>query len=93
MGDSHEVPENPPCWCGERDPHRDESVYEQTCGGLGTLECRCGGDLCVCHNHGEVQCEGCDDCQDEPTDDGYGDMDDEEYSTSPTEPDYVVGEE
>ena len=34
------------------------------CGGLGVFECLCGGDQCVCHNHGEVECPGCADCED-----------------------------
>lgn len=24
-----------------------------------------GGDLCVCHNHGEAECHGCPDCEDD----------------------------
>lgn len=29
------------------------------------LYCICGGDFCVCHNHGEVECDGCEDCEDD----------------------------
>ncbi|MAT84079.1 MAG: hypothetical protein CMD39_07290 [Gammaproteobacteria bacterium] len=70
----------PPCWCGEEAPHCDDDPYSRTCGGTGTLYCYCGGDQCVCHNHGEVDCPGCGDCagEDEPwsddddvTDDGW----------------------
>jgi hypothetical protein len=43
-----------------------------------TLDCRCGGDLCVCHNHGSVECDGCIDCDEEANDEhDYGDLDDE----------------
>lgn len=52
------------CWCGVENAYFDEEVYEQNCGGTGTLNCECGGDLCVCHNHGSVECPGCDDCED-----------------------------
>lgn len=31
-----------------------------------------GGDLCVCHHHGEVPCNGCEDCN-------WGNPDDEFY--------------
>lgn len=65
----HKCDEEPPCWCGARNPHFAE--LGDLCGGSGVLYCDCGGDsLCVCHNHGEVQCFGCEDC--EPDDDGDG---------------------
>lgn len=70
---SEEEPEkdNPPCWCGAENPHYDEDFLSPTCGGSGTLYCYCGGDLCVCHFHGETDCPGCEDCGDgEPDDDG-----------------------
>jgi hypothetical protein len=35
------------------------------CNGLGSIECLCGGDQCICHNHGAAQCDGCPEC--EPT--------------------------
>lgn len=54
-------PENTPCWCGEPNPHYEE--IHQTCGGSRLLNCICGGDFCVCHNHGEVECFGCPDCE------------------------------
>lgn len=55
-----------PCWCGEKDPWRAdfESGLSQRCDGAGTLSCHCGGDLCVCHNHDEVECPGCAECED-----------------------------
>jgi hypothetical protein len=51
------------CWCGVENPYFGE-VAPGPCGGSGTLYCYCGGDRCVCHNHGEVECHGCDDCDD-----------------------------
>jgi hypothetical protein len=53
------------CWCGAKG-HASEMFQSVGggCGGLGGLDCHCGGDLCVCHNHGEVECPGCDECQD-----------------------------
>ena len=55
-----------PCWCGEQNPYCSDEPYNRGCGGTGTLICYCGGDQCVCHNHGEVECFGCEDCsQDE----------------------------
>lgn len=49
-----------PCWCGEKNPFYAD--IHETCGGTGMLNCICGGDLCVCHNHGYVECFGCPDC-------------------------------
>lgn len=46
-----------PCWCGE--PHPYYAPIRRTCGGTGHVDCLCGGDFCVCHNHGEVECYGC----------------------------------
>jgi hypothetical protein len=54
------------CWCGvEASPEElfNNSFLDATCGGSGTLHCYCGGDLCVCHNHGEQDCPGCPDCR------------------------------
>lgn len=53
------------CWCGAEGTFEelfDDEVYGQSCGGSGVLHCECGGDQCVCHHHGEVECEGCEDC-------------------------------
>ena len=54
--------EDGPCWCGEPNPAYIYDHLDASCGGSGFLSCRCGGDLCVCHHHGEVECAGCDDC-------------------------------
>lgn len=40
----------------------------------GMIQCECGGDLCVCHHHGEYECPGCDEC-DGDDDNGFGDCD------------------
>lgn len=52
------------CWCGVRGTYEElfEDDLDDTCGGLGVLHCYCGGDFCICHNHGEVPCDGCEDC-------------------------------
>lgn len=59
------------CWCGAKGTY-DElfTPGPARCGGSGAVECECGGDLCVCHNHGEIECYGCPDCED---------ADDEDY--------------
>lgn len=59
------------CWCGSKGTYGDlfdDDCLPERCGGMGVMECRCGGDLCVCHNHGEVECFGCPDCEDEEDD-------------------------
>lgn len=64
------------CWCGAVGTYGElfESDYlDRRCGGLGMLDCHCGGDLCVCHNHGHVECYGCPDCEDEDDDYYYDD--------------------
>jgi hypothetical protein len=61
------------CWCGA-EGHPDELFDDglgSRCGGLGTLNCYCGGDVCVCHYHGEAECPGCPDCEDREGDDDY----------------------
>lgn len=52
------------CWCGE-EGDIDELCEDVpgACCGTGMLECLCGGDFCVCHNHGEIECPGCEDCR------------------------------
>jgi len=62
-----------PCWCGCENPHYDDSL-EETCGGYGMLNCYCGGDQCVCHWHGGIECDGCEDCEEN---DGNGDWADD----------------
>lgn len=62
------------CWCGEKNPYF--APVSGGCGGLGEVDCICGGDFCVCHNHGTVECDGCEDCdmdEDEFGDDGFDD--------------------
>jgi hypothetical protein len=53
--------ENPPCWCGVKNPYYEPLPHN--CGGSGIIDCLCGGDFCVCHNHSEVECPGCEDCE------------------------------
>lgn len=63
------------CWCGATgtaDELFDDDCLDESCGGSGELNCYCGGDLCVCHNHGSVECPGCEDCEG-IDDDGYSD--------------------
>lgn len=59
------------CWCGVKNPYFAE--VSGSCCGTGTLDCYCGGDLCVCHNHGEVECLGCSECRHDDYDEDYGD--------------------
>lgn len=64
------------CWCGAEGTLEelfDLSVFSRPCGGSGFLLCYCGGDFCVCHNHGEVECPGCPDCEPEDFDDDRDD--------------------
>ena len=65
------------CWCGVESPYCAdvEDGLEAACNGTGHLHCYCGGDLCSCHNHGEVQCPGCEECEEEDEDK----YDDSEY--------------
>ena len=51
------------CWCGAKRGWFSVS-YLRGCGGQGIRYCLCGGDLCVCHNHGEIECDGCAECED-----------------------------
>lgn len=60
------------CWCGTSNAYfaDEDDGLDATCGGSGSLECYCGGDQCVCHNHGQIECPGCEDCGfGEPNDD------------------------
>lgn len=52
------------CWCGEPRPYFETSpaLMSSSCAGTGELDCLCGGDQCVCHNHGTVECDGCGAC-------------------------------
>lgn len=65
-------PESEPfkCWCGVVNPYF--SPIREGCGGMGYVNCICGGDFCVCHHHGEAECFGCEDCdQSDPDEDFY----------------------
>lgn len=67
------------CWCGATGPYEalfDDSGLDGSCGGSGSLDCVCGGDFCVCHHHGLVECYGCEDCRDEDDDDGRDEPED-----------------
>ena len=71
------------CWCGATGTCEelfDTACLDRTCGGLGTLNCYCGGDLCVCHHHGSIDCDGCEDCEseDDYDNDGFEDGFDDE---------------
>ena len=55
------------CWCGVENPYYEP--VRGTCGGMGIIECLCGGDQCVCHHHGEIECLGCVDCAGDDEDD------------------------
>lgn len=70
------------CWCGAKGTYDElfADDFPGGCGGSGYLDCECGGDnLCVCHNHGQVECPGCDECEyDDEEDWWYGD-DEEDY--------------
>lgn len=68
------------CWCGATGTY-DElfSTLLPGCGGTKTLHCYCGGDFCICHNHGEAECYGCAECQDRDDHDDYDYDDDDEY--------------
>lgn len=55
------------CWCGAVGRFSemfDFSDSEFGCNGSGIINCECGGDFCVCHNHGEYECPGCEYCED-----------------------------
>lgn len=71
------------CWCGAEgtyDELFDDDGLDASCGGTGHVDCHCGGDLCVCHHHGqEVECPGCDECPERDGDyDGWDDLDPED---------------
>jgi hypothetical protein len=36
-----------------------EPEWCEHCHNTGSLDCHCGGDLCVCENHGEYPCPHC----------------------------------
>lgn len=55
--------ENEPCWCGVENPHYEDDGVAYGCSGSGEVDCDCGGDTCVCHNHGTLVCIGCENCE------------------------------
>lgn len=60
------------CWCGAKGSYDElfnSEALSRSCHGTGMLDCHCGGDLCVCHNHGEIDCPGCRDCDDDDGED------------------------
>lgn len=61
------------CWCGASGSFEElfSKDIPSRCGGIGIIYCRCGGDLCACHYHGEVDCDGCPDCEDYSADDEF----------------------
>jgi hypothetical protein len=52
--------------------HPKDDGLDHCCGGTGTLHCDCGGDFCVCHHHGSIDCDGCEDCEADEDDDYEG---------------------
>lgn len=61
-----ETPDLEPCMC----------IWRRSCYGTGMIECRgCGGDNCICLCGGEMDCDGCRDCDDEDPDEDH-DLDD-----------------
>lgn len=58
-----EIPAPDRCWCGVKNPYY--APLPRWCEGSGTIYCRCGGDLCVCHWHGEAECLGCSNCREQ----------------------------
>ncbi len=85
MGDEAETgDEIITCWCGATGTFAELFSYDyinRSCGGSGSINCYCGGDQCVCHHHGSIDCDGCEDCEsDEDYDDdgfenGFEDVD------------------
>jgi hypothetical protein len=63
------------CWCGATgifDELFSDEPFDEPCGGTRTLYCHCGGDLCVCHHHGQaIECPGCEDCGHADDDPGF----------------------
>lgn len=71
------------CWCGAEGTYDElfSDDLDESCCGTGSLNCYCGGDFCVCHNHGETECPGCDDCDHDDFEDDY--HEDEEPPCNP----------
>lgn len=45
--------------CRDHDGYDDDLLPCPRCDGFGYVDCYCGGDLCVCENHGETMCPLC----------------------------------
>ncbi len=60
-------------------------MWCDACQGTGTVDCRCGGDLCICENYGEEDCPKCG---------GVCDIDDDrdDYDDSPADKDAPLNE-
>lgn len=55
-GESH----HPFCGLAQIDHnHGDDDQWCETCHNTGSINCYCGGDLCICENHGEMPCPSC----------------------------------
>lgn len=46
--------------CEFEDEGDDDEGWCDTCQNTGSVDCHCGGDLCVCDNGGEFPCPNCD---------------------------------
>lgn len=46
---------------GPDDENEYDTVTCPKCDGVGSVDCHCGGDLCVCENYGEIPCPMCGD--------------------------------
>ena len=57
------------CWCGAIGSYEEmfnDGDFREVCDGNGSFDCECGGDnLCVCHHHGTIDCEGCPMCEED----------------------------
>lgn len=42
------------------DDYDDGGICCPRCSGMGSVDCHCGGDLCVCENYGDAPCPLCD---------------------------------
>ena len=46
-------------WPDDDNEYDDRGECCPRCSGDGTIDCHCGGDLCVCDNYGEMDCPLC----------------------------------
>lgn len=47
-------------WDFDYDDYDDDLEVCPNCMGAGEVPCHCGGDLCICENHGDAPCPTCD---------------------------------